>query len=193
MTAVESDLIVNVKRKRDMVSFQQLVLSHQERVYYLIRKMTGSHEDAQDLVQDTFIKCLRNIDQLKDNKKFAAWINKLAVNMVIDFKRRKINNGKVSLSGEIPVELISDKLIVKDEQKTNGIYKKEFHSQLDNALFKLPVNHREAFIMFHHQKMPVKMIAEYMESNEATVRSYIFRAIQKLKVYLKDYSETFKD
>ncbi|MFC1564236.1 RNA polymerase sigma factor [candidate division KSB1 bacterium] len=95
----------------------------------------------------------------------------------------------------MPPEKISDRLIDKNENdpKNNGLFKKEMRSELDMALLKLPINHREAFLLFHYHKLPVKTIGEYMNCPESTVRSYIFRAIKKLRVYLKNYQESIKE
>ncbi len=178
-----------------MVAFQSLVTAYQERLYYLIRKMVQSHEDSQDLLQEVFIRALTKIDRLREPEKFNSWIYNIAVNMVIDFKRRQHWNGRVSLDGDIPPEMISDKLVDKKEvgPKNNGFFEKELRSELDRALLKLPINHREAFLLFHYHKLPVKTIGEYMDCPESTVRSYIFRAIKKLRVYLKDYHESIKE
>jgi len=193
MNSNELELVAKVKTHRDMVSFQRLVAAYQEKTYFLIRRMLSSHEDTQDLLQETFIKSLKNIDQLRDPAKFGAWINKIAVNLVMDFKRKNNNNEKVSLPGDIPPEAISENLVDKSENGNNGLYENEIKSQIDLALAKLPIKHREAFILFHYQQMPVKHISEHLNCPESTIRSYIFRAIKKLRIYLKDYYELIKE
>lgn len=193
MSEFDKENVTKVRKHNDMMAYRELVLLHQERVYFLIRRMVGSHEDAEDLVQDAFIKALKNIDRLKEPAKFGGWLNRMAVNLVIDFKRKKVNDMKVSLSDEMPPEMISERLVVSGEKSGNGIYAKEIRHKIDEALLKLPINHREAFVMFHYQKLSIKMIGEYMGCPEATVRSYIFRGIKKMRLYLSEFNETLKD
>ncbi len=192
MVLEEIDLVRKVQNERDMAAYQRLVCRHQERIYYLVRRMVGNHEDAQDIVQDTFIKSLKKIGQIKEGSKFGGWLSNIAVNTALDFFRKKHNNGKVSLSDEMVPEAISEKLIQKDEELKNGAYGQETKKHINRALMKLPLNHREAFILFHYQKLPVKIVADHMGCPEATVRSYVFRAIRKLRVYLQDYKELSK-
>jgi len=187
MNSIESRLVAQVQSRRDMVSFRTLVTKYQERIYFLIRRMVGSHEDAQDLVQETFIRSLKKIDQLKDPGKFGAWVHHIAVNLVLDFKRRKSSNGKVALTGDMPPKLFAEKPAAGDGTGSSELVKKEIRNRIDEALLKLPVNHREAFILFHYQELPLKLIAEYFGCPESTARSYIFRAIKKLRIYLEDY------
>lgn len=192
MNISHSELVEKVKSGSDMTAFRQLVIAYQERIYFSIRRMAGSHEDTQDLVQETFIKSLKNIGQLKDSRKFGGWIHNIAVNLTLDFKRKKVNNGKISISDHVNPEALSDKLITKDKSESGEIRYAEIRKQVDLALLKLPVNHREAFILFHYHKLPAKQIAEYLSCTESTARSYVFRAVKKLKVYLQDYYEQIR-
>ncbi|MFC1564237.1 RNA polymerase sigma factor [candidate division KSB1 bacterium] len=88
-----AEIVRKIQRNRDMAAFQQLVLAYQEKLYYLIRKMVYSHEDSQDLLQEVFIRALKKIDKLREPEKFNSWIYNIAVNMVIDFKRKQHWNG----------------------------------------------------------------------------------------------------
>ncbi|KPK95683.1 hypothetical protein AMJ80_04200 [bacterium SM23_31] len=193
MNSNEMELIAKVKNSRDMVAFHSVVVAYQEKIYFLIRRMLNNHEDTQDLLQETFIKSLKNINQLKDPGKFGAWINRIAINLVMDFKRKNNNNEKVSLTGNIPLEVISEQLVEKNENGDNSLSENEIKNQLYPALARLPIKHREAFMLFHYQEMPVKHISEYLNCPESTVRSYIYRAIKKLRIYLKDYYELTKE
>ncbi len=193
MPEKQTEMVLKVQKHRDMTAFRDLVNLNKEQVYYLIRKMVRNHEDSQDLLQETFIRSLKNIDRLKNPGKYSSWIYSIAVNQVIDFKRKKHSNGHVSLDGEVPAEILSNKLVVEDKEHSINNGRKEYSHALDKALLKLPINHREAFLLYHYEKLSVSIIAEHMDCPEATVRSYIFRAIKKLKVYLKDYYQSIKD
>ena len=79
-------LVERVKQSRDMEAFQSLVLAHQKRIYGLIRKTVRVHEDSEDILQETFLKALGNIDQLRDTGKFSTWLSSIAVNLSLNFK-----------------------------------------------------------------------------------------------------------
>ena len=133
------------------------------------------------------MKSLKSIDQLKDERKFGSWISSIAVNLAIDCKRKKVSKDHISINGDVPSEVLSEKFvdIRGGERPLDILCGKEIRNYLDHALMKLPENCCKAFVMFHINETPVKEIAEIMDCPENTIRSYIFRAVKKLRMELK--------
>ncbi len=195
MTTSESLLVNRVKRKRDMVAFRDLVLTHQKRIYYLIRKIVQTHEDTEDLVQDTFIKSLKSIDKIENESRFGSWLSSIAVNLALDFKRSKYHKGRISIDGDVPPEALSDKFVDSDgkDRPLRTLEDEEIRSRVDEAVMKLPENNRKAFVLFHYNSLSAKEIAEIMDCPVPTVRSYIFRAVKSLRNQLSGYYQSYKE
>ena len=195
MTTSETLLVNRVKRKRDMVAFRDLVLAHQKRIYYLIKKIVQTHEDTEDLVQETFIKSLKSIDKIENESRFGSWLSSIAVNLALDFKRSKYHKGRISINGDVPPEGLSDKFVDSGgkDRPLKALEDEEIRSRIDEALMKLPENNRQAFVLFHHNSLSAKEIAEIMDCPVPTVRSYIFRAVKSLRNQLSGYYQSYKE
>ena len=195
MTTSESLLVNRVKRKRDMVAFRDLVLAHQKRIYYLIRKIVRTHEDTEDLVQETFIKSLKSIDNIEDESRFGSWLSSIAVNLALDFKRSKYHKGRISIDGDVPPEALSDSFVDSDgkDRPLKTLEDEEIRSRVDEAVMKLPENNRKAFVLFHYNSLSAKEIAEIMDCPVPTVRSYVFRAVKSLRNQLSGYYQSYKE
>lgn len=191
----ESKLVERVKRNRDMTAFRELVLAHQKRLYYMIRKIVYTHQDSEDLLQETFIKVLKNIDQLKENSRFGYWINRIAVNKALTHKRKKYERDAVSIDGDLPPEVLSDSLIDSNtgEEPIKAVQANEIRTHLELALLKLREKNRTAFVLFHLNGMSRKEIAITMDCPEVTVRTRIFRAVRDLRKHLGSYYKAFKE
>jgi len=195
MTTSESLLVNRVRRKRDMVAFRDLVLIHQKRIYYLIRKIVRTHEDTEDLVQETFIKSLKSIDNIEDESRFGSWLSSIAVNLALDFKRSKYHKGRISIDGDVPPEALSDSFVDSDgkDRPLKTLEDEEIRSRVDEAVMKLPENNRKAFVLFHYNSLSAKEIAEIMDCPVPTVRSYVFRAVKSLRNQLSGYYQSYKE
>ena len=186
-------LVKRVKQTRDMVAFQSLVIAHQKRIYGLIRKTVRVHEDCEDILQETFMKVLRNIDQLRDPGKFSTWLSIIAINLSLNFVQQRCGKKAMSIDGDLPPdikELTDEKA---QERPMNVLQADEIITHLNSALVKLPSKHRTAFVLFHQHEMRMKEIAEIMDCPETTGRTYVFRAVKNLRKQLKDYYDLIKE
>ena len=80
--------------------FEKLVAEYSERLYWQIRKMVLSHDDANDILQDTFIKAWMNIDNFRAESKLSTWLYRIAINESITFLNKKRNQNNISMDEE---------------------------------------------------------------------------------------------
>lgn len=194
MNASDSILVEKLRNNRDMMSFQELVLKHQKRIYYLARATSCSHEEAEDIVQETFYRSLKKIDQLREPAKYGAWITNIAHNLIINLKRKESNNGKYTTEQmEIAKAAVESGVSSGSNGSDRSLLRKEIRQELRHALVRLPIHHREAFMLFHYHKMSARQISEHLDCTESTARTYVFRAIKKLRVYLEDYYQSVRE
>ena len=180
-------LLTRAKYRHDMTAFHYLILIYQKRIYYLIRKYIHNHEDAEDLTQETFIRSIKYIKNLRDVKRFSSWLSSIAVNAALGFREKHCRQKYFSIDNS-PVTF-SERL-TESEGKDNPLsilHEKEFKDRFDSALMKLPENHRTAVTLFHCQDMSQKEISEMMNWPVGTVATYTFRGVKSLRKELKEY------
>jgi RNA polymerase sigma-70 factor (ECF subfamily) len=184
----EKELVARVKRKRDMVAFRDLVNAHQGRLYSLVRGIVGSGRDSEDILQETLLKVLGSINQLKDEGRFGPWASRIAVNQAINHKRAEARRRAAPLDetdrGE--TEAVDFRRPAADDP-FRSLQAKEIRSRLTRSLARLPKNHQTAFVLFHQNGLAVREISEITGWSQVTVRSYVFRAVQKLRSQLAGY------
>ena len=182
-------VLVQRAQQGDMPAYDELVRRYQERVYATIYHMTGNHEDAGDLAQETFIKGYAALKTFKGDSSFYTWVYRIAVNKTINFVKQRKNKSYLSLNGfdfhaeHDPgmVNLVSDKTPRREAGLT------ELQEQLNAAMQKLSPVHRLVVALHDVQGLPHEEIATIMDCNIGTVRSRLFYARQQLQALLSDY------
>jgi RNA polymerase sigma-70 factor (ECF subfamily) len=174
----------------ETAAFRELVERYQKQVYFLARDMTGNHQDAEDLSQDVFIKAYRSLDGFRGDAKFSSWLYRITVNTCIDKSRKK------TLKSMQLEENMDDMHITAhhttgqrspDPEKMTEASLMRLH--IEKALKKLTDKERTVFVLRHYRDLKLNEIAEILEINTGTVKSTLFRAIQKLQKLLSFYKE----
>ena len=140
-------------KQRD--AFAQIVAAYSEKLYWQIRKMVLSHDDANDLLQNTFIKAWTNIDSFRGDSKLSTWMYKIAVNECITFlnKQRAINN--------VPLD-DADVYLMQTLKADEFFDGDEIDEKLQQAILSLPEKQRIVFIMKYKDDMKYEEISEVL-------------------------------
>ncbi len=174
ITLVEQLQNVQTKEK----AFGVLISRYKERLYWHIRKIVISHDDADDVLQNTFIKVFRGIDNFKKESKLYSWMYRIATNESITFinKRAKEKNTDIS---EIKQELIS--CLQSDEWFTGD----EIQLILQEAIAKLPKKQQLVFNMKYFDNMKYNEISDILKTSVGGLKSSYFHAVKKIEHYIK--------
>lgn len=166
----------NVQTKEK--AFGVLISRYKERLYWHIRKIVISHDDADDVLQNTFIKVFRGIDNFKKESKLYSWMYRIATNESITFinKRAKEKNTDIS---EIKQELIS--CLQSDEWFTGD----EIQLILQEAIAKLPKKQQLVFNMKYFDNMKYNEISDILKTSVGGLKSSYFHAVKKIEHYIK--------
>jgi RNA polymerase sigma factor (sigma-70 family) len=186
--AEEGDLVLKAQRG-DLHAYDELVRRYQERIYATIYHMTSNHEDAGDLVQETFIKAYQALKSFKGGSSFYTWLYRIAVNKTINFLKQRRHRLHMSLN-DLDVNAEHDPDLVafisdKTPRREAGLA--ELQEKLNEAMQKLSEDHRLVVTLHDVQGVPHEEIAKIMDCNIGTVRSRLFYARQQLQGYLSDY------
>lgn len=173
----------------DQDAFAQLLELHQNKVYGLIFRMTGSAEDAMDLTQEAFFNAWRGLPNFHAESKFSTWLYRLATNVTLDFLRREKRRRAittVSLSAENGPERDLD---VPDQRFTpqGELERRELQDAIRRGMDQLSVGHRQILILRELNGLSYAEIAQVLDIEEGTVKSRIARARLALrKILLSD-------
>ena len=185
-----SDLaLVRNAQREDVGSYDELVRRYQERIYATVYHMTSNHEDANDLVQETFIKAYRALKTFKGDSSFYTWVYRIAVNKTINFLKQRKNRLHMSLNdvdfnAENDPDLVA---LVSEKTPRRDLNLAELQDKLNGAMLKLSEHHRMVVTLHDIQGLSHEEIGEIMGCNIGTVRSRLFYARQQLQAYLADY------
>jgi RNA polymerase sigma-70 factor (ECF subfamily) len=184
----EADL-VQAAQGGDLEAYDALVRSCQERIYATVYHMTANHEDAHDLVQETFIKAFQSLQSFRGGSSFYTWVYRIAVNKTLNFLKSRKNRPSLSLN-ELDGAAQGDPdllALVSENTPLREVKLTELQKKLNEALMKLSEEHRMAVILHDVQGLPHEEIARIMNCNPGTVRSRLFYARQQLQGLLSDY------
>jgi len=185
----EDSTLVEKVRQGVVEAYDILVRRYQERIYATIYHMTSNHEDANDLVQETFIKAFKALNSFKGDSSFYTWIYRIAVNKTINFLKQRKNRVQMSLNdvdfnAEHDPDLIA---LVSERTPRRDLNIAELQEKLNGALQKLSEHHRMVVTLHDIQGLSHEEIGKIMDCNVGTVRSRLFYARQQLQAHLADY------
>jgi RNA polymerase sigma factor (sigma-70 family) len=170
-------------------AYDALMRRYQERIYATVYHMTGNHEDANDLTQETFIKAYQAIKSFKGDAGFYTWLYRIAVNKTINFLKQRRSKNQLSLNDlDLNAEHDPDLVALiseKTPRREAGLT--ELQEKLNAAMQKLSESHRLVVTLHDVQGLSHEEIGEIMDCNVGTVRSRLFYARQQLQAWLSDY------
>ena len=174
----EAKLITQLKSKNSKeLAFQTLVKRYKERLYWHIRKIVLSHDDADDILQNTFIKIFRNIDKFKGESKLFTWMYRIATNESITFLNSNAKRNQVSnqdLKDNNLKNLVADVYFDGDE----------IQFKLQKAIAQLPRIQQLVFNMRYFDDIKYKDMSAILETSEGALKASYHIAVKKIKTYL---------
>ena len=179
----EDAVLVRKAQQGDMDAYESLVRRYQQRVYALCRRLTGAHQSADDLAQETFIKAYFALARFDAQWPLYPWLRKIAVNSGLNYLK--------SRSRERPLE--EDSLggrrmpsAPKGDDPEMRLESAEFQARLDGAVESLPADQKSVFVLRFHESLSYEEISRTLGLPLGTVMSRLNRARQKLKELLAD-------
>lgn len=179
----EDAVLVRKAQQGDMDAYESLVRRYQQRVYALCRRLTGAHQSADDLAQETFIKAYFALARFDAQWPLYPWLRKIAVNSGLNYlksrgRERPLEEG--SLGGRRMPST------PRGEDPETQLENAEFQARLDAAVESLPADQRSVFVLRFHESLSYEEISRTLGLPLGTVMSRLNRARQKLKELLAD-------
>lgn len=161
-------------------AFRKLMSLYKKRLYWHIRKIVLSHADADDVLQNTFIKVFKNIHSFKEDSKLYSWMYRIATNESITFINKKAALHKVDLS-------ILQQKMVDNLQNDVNYSGEEIQHILQKAIVTLPQKQQLVFNMKYFDEMKYTDISAVLDTSVGALKASYFHAVKKIEKFLKSY------
>lgn len=182
----EDQMLIVKAKKGDTSAYENLVRKYQKKIYFLCLRMTGAHQSADDLSQETFMKAYFSLPKFKEEMNFFTWIRKIAVNSTLNYL--KIWKREKPMSQNMD-SVTTNPGSTAPEQPQQHLERTRLENKFTEALSTLPPDQRAVFILKVFEDQSYKNIAQIMNIAEGTVMSRLNRARHKLKLLMSDYLE----
>ena len=159
--------------------FAYVVEEYSERLYWQIRKMVYSHDDANDILQDVFIKAWLNIDKFRGDAKLSTWLYKIAINESITF----INRSKAKLNLSIDDD---DSFLVNKLEGDEYFDGNRAQLLLQQAVVTLPEKQRLVFQMKYFNELKYDEMSDILGTSVGALKASFHHAVKKVEKFLKE-------
>lgn len=158
-------------------AFNLLLRKYQQKIYWHIRRMVINHDDADDLVQDVFVKVWKNLQGFRNHSQLYTWLYRIATNECLTFLNRKKHQNNVSLD-EVGYDLSES---LQDSVYFNG---NQAQLKLQQAILTLPEKQRLVFNMKYFEELKYEEISEILGTSVGGLKASFHLAVKKIESYL---------
>jgi RNA polymerase sigma factor (sigma-70 family) len=161
-------------------AFTQIIKKYQEKLYWHIRRMVVEHEDANDVLQNMFIKVWKGLDNFREDSQLFTWLYRIATNECLTFIEQQKRRSSVSISNE--ESGLSNKLKADKDFDSNKI---EWKLQL--AMQQLPDKQRTVFNLRYYDEMPYEEMSRVLETSEGALKASYHHAVKKIEDFILNH------
>lgn len=160
-------------------AFAQVVQQYSEPLYWKIRRMVLSHDDANDVLQNVFLKAWTNMGEFKNKSRMSTWLYRIAVNETLDFLRKKKRMDSFCGSDDASVanQLLADEYFDGDETQ----------AQLQEAIAQLPEVQRMVFNLRYFDEMKYSEMSSLLDTSEGALKASYHLAVKKITEFFKQH------
>ncbi|MEY2828144.1 MAG: hypothetical protein RIQ33_2 [Bacteroidota bacterium] len=177
MTDEEILLKYKIAESRD-IAFKALVVQYQQRLYYHIRRMVLDHDDANDVLQNTFIKAWKGLENFREESQLYTWLYRIATNECLTFlaiQKRKFAFSLDDMQNHLANKLQSDKYFDGNQMEM----------KLQKAMLTLPEKQKLVFNLRYYDEMPYEEMSKVLGTSEGALKASYHHAVKKIETYIK--------
>jgi len=166
----------------DAAAVESLITAHQQSLYAFMLRMSGKPEVAEDIVQEAFVRVLKNLDRFDNRFRFSTWLFTIAKRLYVNAAQKRspafdsetvgAQGGNGSGPGRQSAEI---------ETRANA------RDVLDAALADLNTQQREIILLFHQQNWSIQAVADYLDMPQGTVKSHLHRARMRMRRFIESH------
>ena len=177
----DNELVSLFKQNKDREKvFTIIVKRYQEKIYWQIRRMVIRHEDADDVMQNVFIKAWNGLEHFREDAKLYTWLFRIAVNETLSYMEQQKKRSSVSF--EDVSEALENRL--KSEK---GFNENQAVWKLQKAIQQLPEKQRVVFNLRYFEEMPYEQMSEVLETSVGALKASYHHAVKKIEDYILNH------
>lgn len=157
--------------------YTRIIKKYQEKLYWHIRRIVVQHEDANDVLQNMFIKVWNGLDNFREDSQLYTWMYRIATNESLTFLEQQKRKSTLSLSDE--ESGLSNKVKASEHFDANKLEWK-----LQVAIQKLPEKQRVVFNLRYYDEMPYQKMSEVLETSEGALKASYHHAVKKIESFI---------
>lgn len=182
-------LLIGDLREGDMAALAILVEKYKRLVYRVAIQITKNHEDANDVMQDTFLKVHESIHGFRNESAFETWLYRIVVNHATNVvkRRERRRESPLSVASETDIRQEFKRKVDLANNPHLNAEKKELQKWVTEAVNSLPLKHRTVVLLHEFEGLTHAEIASVLNCSEGTVRSRLHYARKKLRAFLRRY------
>ncbi|HMD13938.1 MAG TPA: RNA polymerase sigma factor [Bacteroidota bacterium] len=178
--ALKTDFeLIELFRHGDVTGFNELVRRYQEKVYWIARRTMGNHEDADDVVQDVFVRVFEKLKYFRGDANFYTWLYRVTVNVSLNALRKK------RIKDILPFDELFEETLPADNQTDRAMYEQEYQTILEKAIDRLPAKQKAAFMMRYYDEMTYEDMAKILHTSVGGLKANYFHALKKIQEYVR--------
>ena len=176
-------------RVGDTGAFNELIRRYEGKIFRLALRITQNREDAEDVLQETFLKSYEHLDQFQGNSKFYTWLVRIAVNQALMKLRKRKSDRTVSIDDDIDTgeDTVAREIAAWDENPEQRYSREELNEILDTAIESLAPPYRTVFVLRDIEELSTEETAETLHLSVPAVKSRLLRARLQLRDKLTRY------
>lgn len=174
----DQELVEQYRQGRD-AAFNEIVLRYQEKVYWVVRRFLTDHDDADDVVQEVFIKASRNLAGFRGDSSLYTWLYRIAVNLSLNALRQK------RVAEFFRIEDIGEVRHEGDVGPHDQVEADEQRSLVESAVRSLPAKQRTVFVLRYYEEMTYEEIADVMQTSVGGLKANYFHAVRKVAEHVR--------
>jgi RNA polymerase sigma-70 factor (ECF subfamily) len=182
MDAAEMAAALVRARRGDDDAFRALVERHSVQAFRLAYRMTGNEQDAEDVVQESFLRAYRQLGRFQSRSNFGTWLYRIVANCSVDHLRaRKSRRGETDLE---TLEALAKPVVASEPGPERLARSAEIKVRVHEALEDLSPLERAAFMLRHHEGRSIEEIGRALGLRTSATKNSVFRAVRKLRAAL---------
>lgn len=176
----KSDLeLVEDFKNGKIEGFNELVKRYQQKVYWLVRRTLGNHEDADDVTQEVFVRVYESLKNFRGEANVYTWMYRIATNLSLNALRKR------QLRTFVGLETVERHLATTEDDALGQFEKREYDAALRQAIDRLPPRQRLVFTMRYYDEMPYEEMAKILKRSIGGLKANYFHAVKKIQTHVR--------
>ena len=182
--------LVTKARAGDTDAFRVLVERHSRALFRLAYRMTGNQQDAEDVVQDSFLRAYKQLAKFDERASFGTWLYRIAANCSLDLVRSRKRRNELAAPAESEMEDPVLALPSHDPAPDRMAMSGQVRDRVADAMGELSATERTAFVLRHFEGMCIEDVSRVLGCQPGAAKHSVFRAVQKLRRALEPLVST---